>query len=56
MPWAPSFLFLSFIRNEVSYVLIDQHLLNLECISQIVWTLPDRHQASVDIVDTDRLV
>jgi hypothetical protein len=56
MPWALSFLFLSFIHTEISRILIDQHLLNLECISQIVRTLPDRHQASVRIVDANRPV
>src|SRR6185295_11549290 len=53
MPWALSFLFLSLIHNDVSYILIDQHLLYFEDTTQRLRTLPDRHQTSVGIMDTN---
>jgi hypothetical protein len=53
MPWASSFLFLSFIRNNVSYVLLDQHLLDLDRAIRRLGTYPDGHQTSFGIVDTD---
>src|SRR5678815_6121255 len=56
MPWlVPSYTF-PYISNAVSDILIDQHLLNLECISRIVGILPDCHQTSVGIVNTNRPV
>src|SRR5262245_11259213 len=56
MPLASSFLFLSFIRNDVSYVLIDQYFPDLECTTRRFSIRPDCQQTSIGIVNTDRPV